>query len=195
MDKFSETSFIVELLGYSDDIKLDSSAKYFFDDLSTCNAATSSAILSHAIFSNGEVCRQVSAKFPRCAVIGKQSVAKFNLNETDDIIVCMLLLRLDTVGTDLMITMNIPVTSPSDLAQFEGALIPVDFFITSSNSNSKSESKETPSSSKVGSSKESSSSSSSSSSSDSNEKNIPNMLQHFKIAINSLNIVDWSLFA
>ncbi|CBJ29147.1 conserved unknown protein [Ectocarpus siliculosus] len=107
-------SIVIEVLSFEADINMDeqarkdgASARHFFDDLAAANGATSSAC---------DFCGDLSdsimpklASYTKSALAGRQTVAKFRQDAPPDAVRLYLVnVRLPNVGTDLLITVNVP---------------------------------------------------------------------------------------
>lgn len=111
--KDSEMSLIIELLQYDESIPDDKAAVHYFEDLSLCNEAQQSKIESSEIVNDPEFLPGIqNKKYTKCALVGRQIVAKFNSknpNQPKDAVqILLMVLRLNDVGTDLLVTLNLP---------------------------------------------------------------------------------------
>lgn len=112
IDQDSECSFIVELLEFETSLESDTSAiKHYFNDLAEANEATENLILSDGLLSGEAFISSLDGPHCKLALIGKQRAGKYRTRpdmEVDEIYIVLLLVRLANVGTDLLISMNIP---------------------------------------------------------------------------------------
>lgn len=149
VDKHSETSIIVELLTYENSVTDQNAAKYYFDDLASCNEALSSTIIASAVITSSEdpiyIIPHVESSFNRCVLIGQQSIKKFNSSsggggggvadeteaEVDHIMIFLTILRLKSVATDLVLTVNAPMAL---LSHIDPSCLTVDVFNNSKHS-------------------------------------------------------------
>lgn len=111
-----DDSIIVELLEH-EAVSNEDSAKHFFMDLAEANDAQDNAtveekheidltsltgLLSHA------TAEQLKGAYC-CLLIGRQQVAKYKESARNDVRLCLGVIRLPSVETDLLITLNCPV--------------------------------------------------------------------------------------
>ena len=136
MHKDSNSTILVELLEYQECVRTDQAARYFFDDLCSANEASQAEILSCSVSKDNKLLMpRLKDSFPRCMLIGKQLVKQLNPycqspsssstesspseNESSTspnktaataapevVNIMMILVRLKTVNTDLMISLN-----------------------------------------------------------------------------------------
>jgi hypothetical protein len=111
--KDSEMSLIIELLQYDETIPDEKAGFHYFEDLCLCNEAQQSKIESSEIVNDPEFLPGVqNKKYTKCALVGRQIVAKFNSNNPnqpkDAVQILLMVLRLNDVGTDLLVTLNLP---------------------------------------------------------------------------------------
>jgi hypothetical protein len=123
VDKETDISFIIEILAYEESIPDHEAALYHFNDLAQCNGAVSASVDSNDVF---DASKQVETPFmdgipadvTKCVLIGHQSVAKFRGEGQgqDEVLIFLMLVRLPNVGTDLLISLNVPaaITSIGD---------------------------------------------------------------------------------
>lgn len=124
VDNESEASLIVELFDYEHDFTDDLIIRHYFDDLAQANEATHYVVLQDKIIdgSSGFVSR-VSADFTKIVLIGQQSVSKFRTRPdsvVDEVYIVMVLIRLKNVGTDLLISLNVPFNVAQMEEKFPG---------------------------------------------------------------------------
>ena len=111
--KDSEMSLIIELLQYDETVSDDKAALHYFEDLSLCNEAQQTKIESSEIVHDPEFLPGIqNKKYTKCALVGRQIVAKFSSNNPnqpkDAVQILLMVLRLSDVGTDLLVTLNLP---------------------------------------------------------------------------------------
>jgi hypothetical protein len=103
-----DNTIIIELLNYKDDISTEESGKFFFNDLAEASGASSSELHYHGIL-DPDVCPDISST--KCGAVGLHHVAKFREEEKigesarNQVMVYILNLRLEDVGTDVLVTM------------------------------------------------------------------------------------------
>ena len=77
--KNTEMSLIIELLQYEDSISDDKAGLHYFEDLSQCNQALETRIESSEVVNDSEFMPGIqNSKYTKCALVGRQLVAKFN---------------------------------------------------------------------------------------------------------------------
>ena len=84
VDKDTELSLIVELLSYDESVSDERAASHYFEDLSQCNEAQESRIESTEVIAVSDTSAfmpNILQKYSKCALVGKQVVAKFNSNK------------------------------------------------------------------------------------------------------------------
>jgi len=112
VDRVTDTSLIVELLSYDESISDSIATQHYFQDLAQCNEATEYSIDSTAVINSNTCMPGVSGgSYSCCALVGRQVVAKFYRradSPLNNVQILLLVLRLPTVGTDILITLNIP---------------------------------------------------------------------------------------
>lgn len=115
-----DVSIIIELLDMHNNNALNLSnndsinpIRYHFEDLATMNESIENIILSEDEIHNDTFLSNFNhKKNQKYALIGKQKVSKFrtSMNPSyDDIYVYLVLIRLPDIGTDILISMNIPI--------------------------------------------------------------------------------------
>ena len=110
-DRFSEMSFIVELVDHNKEVSNVAAARYYFTDLAECNEAKTALLDSTAVVSEPSFLPCISDKsVVKCVLTGRQTVQKFNqpLAPLDSVQIVMVVVRLPRVGTDMLLSMNIP---------------------------------------------------------------------------------------
>lgn len=126
MDKATDISFIVELLGGDSSVPDAEAAAYYFQDLAECNEATNATISEQRVLPNGVVMLSLKeVEHRNCALSGIQ-VARNSRSASaplDTVYVLMVVLRLPSVGTDCLLSVNIPqkestLTSPPTISSF-----------------------------------------------------------------------------
>ena len=133
MHKKSNSTIVIELLEYQENVQNDQAAQHFFDDLCSANEASKAEILScRVVKGNERLLPRINNSFPRCILIGKQWVTQINpyhpqlspssktsSNDTNESLspttsktvveivnVMMILVRLKSVNTDMMISVS-----------------------------------------------------------------------------------------
>lgn len=106
-----EISMIVELLDLDKSHSDDTALKYHFDELSRVNESFQTSVLSECFQMNDSFMPQIGPSFTRMALFGKQYIKKYHSPSApvDEVYIVMVLVRLRNVGTDILITLNIPV--------------------------------------------------------------------------------------
>jgi hypothetical protein len=194
VDKETDISFIIEILAYEESTPDHEAALYHFNDLAQCNGAVSTSVDSNDVFTASKQVETpfmdgIPADVTKCVLIGHQSVAKFRGEGQgqDEVLIFLMLVRLPHVGTDLLISLNVPTTVTSigdsvsiaqaelNAAQQEGAMtekknkkIDIDTLLTPDPPND-------------------------------NEKELSTNVQFglhtVRMAAQSIKVADWSLFA
>lgn len=127
VDKDTDMSLILELLNYEDTVSDSKAGGYFFDDIASYNEATNVTISSNEMLSSSAsssnqtlYAPNIPGNITRIGVIGRQTCTKFRESSeegTAEVVqIIMLLLRLKSVGTDLLLTLNIPASAFSVVA-------------------------------------------------------------------------------
>jgi hypothetical protein len=130
----SDQSVIVELLEQAEEVERDEDApRYYFQELAETNEAEGRSTVQ-------SVRRLTPEEMPQCGVggpgggpsgssawmlVGQQAVAKFHEGPqaANTVRIYMAVLRLPSVGTDLLFTMNVPlVISPSSSSAKPGVV-------------------------------------------------------------------------
>eukprot|EP00752_Nemacystus_decipiens_P003955 g3621.t1 len=108
-------SVVIEVLSFETEIPTDpdgkdsggASARHFFDDLASANGASISTVdfcedMTDSIMPN-------LSTYAKAALVGRQTVAKFREDGPPEAVRLFLVnVRLPNVGTDLLITVNVP---------------------------------------------------------------------------------------
>lgn len=112
VDKNSDMSFILEILQSADSLKDSDAASFHFNDLATCNEAEEVQIHSSAVMNAKEVLPAMNGQFSVCALTGSQKVKKFRSEDAslDRVHIFLVVVRLPAVSTDVLITINIPLS-------------------------------------------------------------------------------------
>ena len=114
VDKASDISLIVEILSHADEVSNEEAARYHFDDLAQCNSAVSTDVMSTAVYGEEQVFLPgVSPSIIKCVLTGRQKVSKFRNSEQncmDEVLIFLLVVRMPEIGTDLLISLNVPST-------------------------------------------------------------------------------------
>jgi len=134
VDRDSDASLIVELLEHDGAVSDDHAPAHYFRDLAACNDAEGSSVLdyagvvAHAAFV--PLLKVDPKRCVKCAAVGRQRITKFRsappsasagaagavaaaAAEGDDVAIVMCVVRLLDVLTDILITLNVPVSSDS----------------------------------------------------------------------------------
>lgn len=128
-------SIVIEVLSFEEDLSSEgdgASARHFFDDLAAANGAASSSCDFCADLTDSIM--PALAPYAKAALAGRQTVAKFRGGAPPEAIRLYLVnVRLPNVGTDLLITVNVPypteeatATSMASADTFTAADRPVD---------------------------------------------------------------------
>jgi len=128
--KERDMSFIVELLSGDAEVPDAEAAAYYFEDLSEVNEAESSVIVEQVVFPQNLLMPGMrDVPHTVCALSGIQKVYKTRSSSSDKTLdtvhLLLLVLRLPSVGTDVLLSVNMPRTDnlPAELAPLE-ALLP-----------------------------------------------------------------------
>lgn len=111
VDKITDMSCIVELLSYDESISDINAAQHYFQDLAQCNEASEYSIDSTAVVVSSTCMPCISGSYSCCALVGRQIVAKFYRRPDgplNNVQILLFVIRLPVVGTDILITLNIP---------------------------------------------------------------------------------------
>ena len=111
VDRVTDMSLIVELLSYDESISDNIATQHYFRDLAQCNEATEYSIDSSSVVSSNTCIPGIAGAYSCCALVGRQVVAKFYRrldSPLNNVQILLLVLRLPAVGTDILITLNIP---------------------------------------------------------------------------------------
>jgi hypothetical protein len=121
IDQNTEASVIVELLDTEQSVPDDLKAiNYYFLDLASFNESVENIVLSEALLTAETFVPSLEQSVCKMALIGTQKAGKYRTRpdmELDTVVVVLVLIRLAAVGTDLLISMNIPAAG---LEQPEG---------------------------------------------------------------------------
>ncbi|CAM9676587.1 unnamed protein product, partial [Phaeothamnion confervicola] len=119
VDKKSDVSIVVELLGLATGVGDQVGAKYFIEDLAEANEAAGATIDFFAPLPNNAMPR-LPEEVPKSAAVGLQAVTKFRRPPGGDssigggsvpsevVRIFLVNVRLKSVGTDLLVTLNVP---------------------------------------------------------------------------------------
>ena len=117
VDNASDISLIVEILNHADEVSDEEAAKYHFNDLAQCNNAVSMEITSTAIYgTNTSFLSCLPQATVKCVLTGTQKVSKFRdncQNGIDEVLIFLIVVRMPNIQTDLLISLNMPLTSVS----------------------------------------------------------------------------------
>ena len=111
VDKVTEMSCIVELLSFDESISDNNAAQHYFQDLAQCNEATQYSVDSSAVITSSSCMPCISGSYSCCALVGRQVVAKIYRRPDgplNNVQILLFVLRLPVVGTDVLLTLNIP---------------------------------------------------------------------------------------
>ncbi|CAL1704148.1 unnamed protein product [Somion occarium] len=114
----SGKSFILEVLQRVEHLSHEDAAQFHFDSLAHDNSATAHIVqdITHIPNDRGD-------DTPSHTVLsGRQQVTKFNRTIPDEIQIFMAVYRVEHKNVDLVLTMNIPVTSADAGAVGEGGI-------------------------------------------------------------------------
>ena len=117
VDKNSDMSFILEILQSDDNLKDSEAAAFHFNDLATCNEAKDVQVHSSDVMTANEVLPAMDGQFSVCALTGSQKVKKFRSEDAslDRVHIFLVVVRLPAVTTDVLITINIPLTGDTSV--------------------------------------------------------------------------------
>ena len=111
VDRLSERSLIVEIVQHDKDVSSALVARHYFTDLAECNEATSAILDGSAVIADASFlpCLQ-DATAVKCALTGRQTVRKFGQANApaETVQILMVVVRLPRVGSDLLLSMNVP---------------------------------------------------------------------------------------
>ena len=111
VDRESEISFIVELVNYNGDVTDNNAPKFYFTDLAECNEAKNATIDSASVVRDPQFIPHVTDQScVKCVVTGRQTVTKFRSEDAplETVQIVLIVVRLPHVGTDMLVTMNVP---------------------------------------------------------------------------------------
>lgn len=134
-DDNTDTSLIVELFDYDTELSDDKAIRHYFDDLAKFNESTNYSVASDNIIENASFIPAIAPEHCRIALIGQQSVTKFRDRPdapVDEVYIVLVLLRLKSVKTDLLVSLNIPVKSERVLEKepdFDHSLLHVNMLL------------------------------------------------------------------
>ena len=118
VDKNSETSIIIELLAHDDKIDNSNIMAYYFEDLANSNESIENNVLFSEMIIDQDFFPHIDGSFAKFGLIGRQKCTKFNatINSKYDIIdMYMMLIRIKTFGTDVLVTINNPQSGIDEL--------------------------------------------------------------------------------
>jgi hypothetical protein len=107
-----EVSVISELFDYHDDKSDEEILQFYFDELGSSNESQSSRVFQEQVLRDETSLPGFGPGHTRIVLTGQQSVKKYR-SETSplhDIFVMLVLVRLTTVKTDILLSFNIPST-------------------------------------------------------------------------------------
>eukprot|EP01039_Chlorochromonas_danica_P007765 gene7765-8576_t len=113
LKKPSDASLIVELLDLDRSVPDAEAIRFHFEELGRSNEAVSNLILAEGVPAGEPLLPQLGGALPvnpRMALIGVQQCRKHHSPSAplDTVYIFMILVRLKEVGTDLLITLNLP---------------------------------------------------------------------------------------
>eukprot|EP00287_Rhodomonas_sp_CCMP768_P025364 CAMPEP_0202828592 /NCGR_PEP_ID=MMETSP1389-20130828/15010_1 /ASSEMBLY_ACC=CAM_ASM_000865 /TAXON_ID=302021 /ORGANISM="Rhodomonas sp., Strain CCMP768" /LENGTH=259 /DNA_ID=CAMNT_0049502091 /DNA_START=89 /DNA_END=868 /DNA_ORIENTATION=- len=127
VDSESEASVIVELLEREEEVEDSKIAEHIFSGIATENNATDIEIIAQRRLKDAEVPNLMAhlmcpQRWISCWVLsGSQSVAKFRETTRDTILLHLLVARLPNVDTDLVISLNQPISVDTSVLRSEFA--------------------------------------------------------------------------
>ncbi len=129
VDNDSDASLIIELLDYDTELSDDHAIRQYFDDLAKDNESTHYVVLSDGIVVEPSFIPLISPEHTRIVLVGQQSISKYRNRPdsvVDEVYVILVLIRLKNVGTDLLVSLNIPVKNDdlaAKLPDFDSSLL------------------------------------------------------------------------
>jgi hypothetical protein len=112
LEPSTETSIIIELLDMDTSLDGETAARNHFLNLAHDNESQDTQLLNEIkSYPSTVFMPQIEQQHARFACIGTQAVKKYRSEQSpvDLVLVVMVLVRLGNVGTDVLITMNIPI--------------------------------------------------------------------------------------
>jgi hypothetical protein len=106
-----DVSIIIELLEQETSVSGLPAIQYHFRELAESNAATEMTVISEADLSNDAFAPKIIDVSSKLALTGKQTVGKFRDRpgvKADDVYIVLVLIRLGSVATDMLISLNMP---------------------------------------------------------------------------------------
>ena len=121
VDKETDISFIIEILNYEESTNDDNAALFHFNDLAQCNSAVQTQVDSSEVFDAARIeetqfMSQMRPEDVKCILVGRQTVSKFNVGPNgsmDDVLIFLTVVRMPQLGTDLLVSLNVPATKAS----------------------------------------------------------------------------------
>jgi hypothetical protein len=119
VDSHSEASVIVELLEIEADLSNENALSHHFNELARANETQEVTILSQCCDMPDHFMPGIGPTRPRLALIGKQYVQKHRTPSApvDIVYIILVLVRLENVGTDVLFTLNFPLSNRSSLSE------------------------------------------------------------------------------
>lgn len=112
VDRYSERSLILEIVQHDKEVPSAQAARHYFTDLAECNEATSAILDSAAVITDASFLPGLEGEktVVKCALTGRQTVRKFGQPNApaETVQILMVVVRLPRVGTDLLLSMNVP---------------------------------------------------------------------------------------
>ena len=108
----TDASIIIELFDYETDIPDDKAVRHYFNELAAFNESTHYVVLNDNIIDDQTCAPLIPPDHTREILIGHQSISKYRNRPdsvVDEVYVILVLIRLKSVGTDLLVSLNIPV--------------------------------------------------------------------------------------
>lgn len=126
VDAASDASIIVELLELDPSLTAANALSHHFNELAAANETQHFTVLSECTAMPTACFMPALAPHRRMALIGKQMVRKHHAANApwDVVYICMVLVRLEAVTTDLLICLNLPIKGT--LAMGDGDLLALD---------------------------------------------------------------------
>mmetsp|Transcript_1532 Transcript_1532/g.3100 ORF Transcript_1532/g.3100 Transcript_1532/m.3100 type:complete len:202 (+) Transcript_1532:172-777(+) len=121
-----DQSVLVELLDYKEDVIDGESARFFFEDLAHANDSRATEVERTEALGVNDL-PHFDAAIPKFLCVGTQSIVKSNDAQDAANVIQVLLacIRLPQVGTDILVTMNTPLTiHPNSRAAADGISAP-----------------------------------------------------------------------
>eukprot|EP00753_Platysulcus_tardus_P022529 PLAT9740.2.p1 GENE.PLAT9740.2~~PLAT9740.2.p1 ORF type:complete len:191 (+),score=75.92 PLAT9740.2:64-636(+) len=108
VDTKSDCSIIIELLG-QEECSDEEAASYFFNDLAESNDAAADYTVLHSELLLADYVPGFPAEVCKAFIVGDQAIAKFKEAAKNLVRIYMTVIRLPMFGTDVLVTMNVPL--------------------------------------------------------------------------------------